>query len=318
MKRKWKPGHGVIIVLVAILVSSCAAIPNDGEHGHHASEHDEQHHGPHNITVSGHVKNNDGDHGDGGHSDGGHHGGIHLVSWRWSEFSSAIMFSGMIISAVILKIIFHHLPWLAKALPESCVLIVIGILSGTFIHYVVLDDILHLEDKSEHPFPQFTATLFFNILLPPIILDSALALYDQAFFDNFVSVVIFAVFGTLFNVFTIGYSLYGLSYYGVLGSFTVNTTGVVEEMQLAPTECLIFSSLISAVDPVAVLAIFEEIHVNIGLYFLVFGESLFNDGVTVVLYNTMKAWIDIPDIGSLEIVYGSTIFCLCCPGWGHH
>lgn len=302
MKRKWKPRNIVIIVLVAILVSSCAAIPNDDEHGHHAGEQGEQHHGPHNVTVSGHIKNNDGDHGDGGHGDGGHHGGIHLVSWRWSEFSSAIMFSGMIISAVILKIIFHHLPWLAKALPESCVLIVIGILSGTFIHYVVLDDILHLEDKSEHPFPQFTATLFFNILLPPIILDSALALYDQAFFDNFVSVVIFAVFGTLFNVFTIGYSLYGLSYYGVLGSFAVNTTGVVEEMQLAPTECLIFSSLISAVDPVAVLAIFEEIHVNIGLYFLVFGESLFNDGVTVVLYNTMKALIDIPDIGSLEIV----------------
>ena len=51
-----------------------------------------------------------------------------------------------------------------------------------------------------------------------------------------------------------------------------------------------------------VLAIFEEIHVNIGLYFLVFGESLFNDGVTVVLNNTMKAFVDIPDIGSLEIV----------------
>lgn len=39
---------------------------------------------------------------------------------------------------------------------------------------------------------------------------------------------------------------------------------------------MVFSALISAVDPVAVLAIFQEVGINKDLYFLVFGESLLN------------------------------------------
>lgn len=47
-------------------------------------------------------------------------------------------------------------------------------------------------------------------------------------------------------------------------------------MYVTLPDCMVFSALISAVDPVAVLAIFQEVGVNQDLYYLLFGESLLN------------------------------------------
>ena len=53
--------------------------------------------------------------------------------------------------------------------------------------------------------------------------------------------------------------------------------------QLNFVESFAFGSLISAVDPVATLAIFHAIDVDQVLYMLVFGESMLNDAVSIVL-----------------------------------
>lgn len=51
-------------------------------------------------------------------------------------------------------------------------------------------------------------------------------------------------------------------------------------------DCLIWGSLISAIDPVATLAIFNALDAPPQLYMLVFGESVLNDAVSVVLFRT--------------------------------
>lgn len=66
-------------------------------------------------------------------------------------------------------------------------------------------------------------------------------------------------------------------------------------------DMFLFSALISAVDPVAVLAVFEEIHVNEILYIVVFGESLLNDAVTVV---------------SIALFTSLQVICLSCEPLG--
>jgi sodium/hydrogen exchanger-like protein 3 len=93
---------------------------------------------------------------------------------------------------------------------------------------------------------------------------------NRQLFDNFGSVMMFAVIGTIFNTVAIGATLAICARYGF---FTV---------KVSIEDALLFSSLISAVDPVAVITVFEELHVNEFLFINVFGEALFNDGIAAV------------------------------------
>ena len=81
-----------------------------------------------------------------------------------------------------------------------------------------------------------------------------------------------AVIGTAINFLLIGFLLYFIWQIGAMG--TIRDSAGSEDLQLL--HVLLFAALISAVDPVAVLAIFQEVGVNPDLYFLVFGESLLN------------------------------------------
>jgi len=88
----------------------------------------------------------------------------------------------------------------------------------------------------------------------------------------------YAFAGTTISTFAVGFMMYGII-----------LTGAVKQ-DLNVIDCLVFGALISATDPVTVLAIFHSMHVDPKLFALIFGESILNDAVAIVLFETLKAF----------------------------
>jgi NhaP-type Na+/H+ or K+/H+ antiporter len=69
-----------------------------------------------------------------------------------------------------------------------------------------------------------------------------------------------------------------------------------------------FGSLISATDPVAVLAIFKQMDADENLYAIVFGESIFNDAISIVMYDTVRKMADAePGTSKIQQLAGATV-----------
>uniref|UniRef100_A0A672U3Z6 Sodium/hydrogen exchanger n=1 Tax=Strigops habroptila TaxID=2489341 RepID=A0A672U3Z6_STRHB len=122
----------------------------------------------------------------------------------------------------------------------------------------------------------FDPSIFFNILLPPIIFHAGYSLKKRHFFRNLGSILTYAFLGTAISCIIIGLIMYGF----VKAMVHI---GQLKGWEFHFTDCLFFGSLMSATDPVTVLAIFHELHVDTDLYTLLFGESVFNDAVAIVL-----------------------------------
>ncbi|XP_053565986.1 sodium/hydrogen exchanger 9 [Bombina bombina] len=122
----------------------------------------------------------------------------------------------------------------------------------------------------------FDPEVFFNVLLPPIIFHAGYSLKRRHFFKNLGTILTYAFLGTAISCIVIGLIMYGF----VKAMMAV---GQIQTGDFHFTDCLFFGSLMSATDPVTVLAIFHELHVDTDLYTLLFGESVLNDAVAIVL-----------------------------------
>uniref|UniRef100_A0A665VBD9 Sodium/hydrogen exchanger n=1 Tax=Echeneis naucrates TaxID=173247 RepID=A0A665VBD9_ECHNA len=159
--------------------------------------------------------------------------------------------------------------------------------SGKFFEYTLKGEInsreIHnVEQNDMLRKVTFDPEVFFNILLPPIIFHAGYSLKKRHFFRNLGSIITYAFLGTAISCFVIGNLMYGV----------VKLMRVVGQLtdKFYYTDCLFFGAIISATDPVTVLAIFNELHADGDLYALLFGESVMNDAVAIVLSSSIVAY----------------------------
>uniref|UniRef100_A0A8C7EA53 Sodium/hydrogen exchanger n=1 Tax=Nothoprocta perdicaria TaxID=30464 RepID=A0A8C7EA53_NOTPE len=175
---------------------------------------------------------------------------------------------------------------LSCQVPSSPATLLVNV-SGKYYEYTLKGEISaqelnNVQDNEMLRKVTFDPEVFFNILLPPIIFYAGYSLKRRHFFRNLGSILAYAFLGTAISCLVIGSIMYGcvalMKVTGQLGG------------DFYFTDCLLFGAIVSATDPVTVLAIFHELQVDVELYALLFGESVLNDAVAIVLSSSIVAY----------------------------
>lgn len=117
---------------------------------------------------------------------------------------------------------------------------------------------------------ELTPELILALFVPPLVFEAAFHLNFQELRRNLPAILLLAVPGVILTAFIVG----GMLVFGIKLSLPI---------------ALVFGSLIAATDPVSVVALFRTLGVPKRLSVLIEGESLFNDGTAIVLFNLMLA-----------------------------
>ncbi|CAG2161902.1 unnamed protein product [Oppiella nova] len=161
------------------------------------------------------------------------------------KHSSMAIFFVLTVIASCIVLIHFIIQTKFQYIPESLAVVFLGATIGLIMKLISNQ---HLGDWKKEE--SLNPTMFFLILLPPIIYESGYNLHKGNFFQNIGSILVFAIVGTSISAFIIGGGVYVL------------------------------------VDPVATLAIFNALDIDPILNMLVFGESILNDAVAIVLSTT--------------------------------
>ncbi|KAL9108917.1 MAG: hypothetical protein Q9227_006313 [Pyrenula ochraceoflavens] len=136
----------------------------------------------------------------------------------------------------------------------------------------------------------FDYQFFFNLLLPPIILASGYELHQANFFRNIGTILTFAFAGTFISAVALGIILY------------LWTRIPLDGLNITFVDAFSVGATLSATDPVTILAIFNLYKVEPKLYTVIFGESILNDAIAIVLFETAQRYKDGSAAGSLTVL----------------
>jgi Na+:H+ antiporter len=147
------------------------------------------------------------------------------------------------------------------------------VLAGLALSFVRLETLSDLE---------LTPDLLLLLFLPPLLFEAAYHLPFEDLRRNAVHIGYLALPGVLI----------GGAIAAVLAYLTISATGLVQGFGWA--QAMLFAAVLSATDPVSVLAMFKELGAPKRLYQVVEGESLINDGVAVVAFAIVATAVGIP------------------------
>lgn len=147
-------------------------------------------------------------------------------------------------------------------LPYTVLLVAVGILIGEIAPHIPW--LAFLDDFS------LTPEILLYVFLPILLFESAYNIRFRDMMNNLGSISLLSVVSLFVSALIIGTGLYFL--FGFFG------------MPIPFLVALLFGSLISATDPVSVLALFKELGAPKRLTLIFEWESLFNDGTALALF----------------------------------
>jgi len=144
--------------------------------------------------------------------------------------------------------------------------------------------------------------LLIDVMLPFLLFAGAISVDVHELLKDKVTILLLATFGVIFSTFAVGSGVFWLVEQPFFG---------LNELGLSYIDCLLFGALIAPTDPIAVLAMVKKMNLSLTTETRIAGESLFNDGIGVVIFLTLfkirKQGIDNISIGSVSELFATEV-----------